>query len=105
MKTLILTILIGCVAGAIDVMPMVKMKLDRYSIVSAFMHFVIAALIIFNTDLFHMVWWLKGSVITLLLAVPVIILVAKDDKKSAIPMGIMSVVLGALMGIAGHLIL
>ncbi len=105
MKVLLLTLLIGIIAGAIDILPMIKMKLDKYSISSAFVHYLIAPFIIFNTELFGMVWWLEGGVITLLLAIPVIILVARDDKKSAMPMAVMSVVLGTLIGVAGHFVL
>lgn len=43
--------------------------------------------------------------ITLLLALPVIILVAKDGVKAAVPIGVMSVVLGTLISIAGRFIL
>ncbi len=105
MKELLFTLLIGVAAGIIDILPMLKMKLDKYSISSAFFQYIIAAFIIFNMELFHMAWWLKGGVITLVLAVPIIILVAKDDKKSIPPMVVMSVVLGTLMGIAGHFVL
>jgi len=105
MKEVLLTLIIGIIAGTIDILPMIKMKLDKYSIVSAFVHYIIAPFIIFNTDLFGMSWWLKGSVITLLLAIPTIILVAKEDKKSVPPMVIMSVVLGTLIGIAGHFVM
>lgn len=35
MKTFLLTCLIGMIAGAIDILPMIKMKLDRHSIASA----------------------------------------------------------------------
>lgn len=105
MKEILFTLLIGVVAGVIDIIPMIKMKLDKYSVCSAFIHYIIAAFIIFNTDLFGMAWWLKGGVITLLLAIPTIILVMKEDKKSSVPMVVMAVVLGTLMGIAGHFIL
>lgn len=105
MKTLLVTLLIGIISGTIDVLPMIKMKLDKYSIISAFVHYLIAAFIIFNTDLFGMPWWLKGGVITLLLAIPVIIIVAGNDKKSVVPMVVMSIVLGTIMGIAGHFLL
>lgn len=105
MREIFLTLVIGIVAGAIDVFPMIKMKLDKYSVSSAFVHYLIAPFIIFNTELFGIPWWLKGSIITLLLAIPVIILVAKDDKKSALPMVVMSIVLGTLMSVAGHFLL
>lgn len=105
MKELLLTLLIGIVAGIIDILPMLKMKLDKFSIFSAFAHYLIASFIIFSTDLFGMAWWLKGGAITLLLAIPVMILVAKEDKKSVVPMAVMSVVLGTLIGTAGHFVL
>ena len=36
------------------------------------------------------------------MAIPVIILVAKEDKKSPIAMTIMSIVLGTIIGLVGH---
>ena len=76
MKGILLTCLIGVIAGAIDVLPMIKMKLDRFSIVSAFVFYFILPFIILNTELFGMPWWLKGGVIGFALALPVIIIVA-----------------------------
>lgn len=102
---MLLTLLIGVIAGIIDVLPMIKMKLDKYSVSSAFVHYIIAPFIIFNTELFGMAWWLKGGVISLLLAVPTMILVAKDDKKSVVPMVIMSIILGTLVGVSGFFML
>lgn len=105
MKTILLTALIGVIAGVIDVLPMLKMKLDRFSVASAFVFYLIMPFIIFNTNLFGMVWWLKGAVITAALAAPVIILVAKEEKKSILPMILTSAVLGTLIGAAGHFFL
>lgn len=105
MKTILLTCLIGIIAGAIDILPMIKMKLDRYSIASAFVFYFILPFVILNIDLFGLAWWLKGGVTGLAMAAPTIIMVAKEDKKSAPPMLIMSAVLGTLIGIAGHFLL
>ena len=105
MKEFFITLLTGVVAGVIDVLPMIKMKLDSYSKASAFVHYLIAPFIIFNTGLFGMAWWLKGGVLNLLLAIPVIILAAKDDKTSALPMAVTSVILGTAIGAAGHFVL
>lgn len=105
MKTILLTIFIGLIAGVIDILPMVKMKLDKYAISSAFIFYFIMPFLIFNTDLFGMAWWLKGGVIALALAIPIIIIVVKEDKKSIPPMAVMSVVLGTLIGVAGHFII
>lgn len=105
MKTILLTCLIGIIAGAIDILPMIKMKLDRYSIASAFVFYFILPFVILNIDLFGLAWWLKGGVTGLAMAAPTIIMVAKEDKKSVPPMLIMSAVLGTLIGIAGHFLL
>lgn len=104
MRTFLFTTLIGLIAGVIDILPMVKMKLDKYAISSAFIFYFIMPFIIFNTDLFGMVWWLKGGVIALALAIPIIIIVSREDKKSIPPMVVMSIVLGTLIGIAGYFI-
>ena len=105
MKTFLLTCLIGMIAGAIDILPMIKMKLDRHSIASAFVFYFILPFVILDIDLFGLVWWLKGGVTGLAMALPIIIMVAKEDKKSAPPMLIMSAVHGTLIGIAGHFLL
>lgn len=91
--------------GAIDILPMIKMKLDRHSIASAFIFYFILPFVILDIDLFGLVWWLKGGVTGLAMALPIIIMVAEEDKKSAPPMLIMSAVLGTLIGIAGHFLL
>lgn len=98
----LLTLLIGIVAGVIDILPMIKMKVDRYSILSAFVYYLIVPFIIFGIDWFGGIWWLRGGVVSILMAIPVIILVAKEDKKSPIAMTVMSIVLGSIIGIVGH---
>lgn len=102
MKEVLLTALIGLVAGVMDILPMLKMKLDKHSVLSAFVFYFTLTFIILNIDLFGMVWWLKGGIIAFALALPVIIIVSKEDKKSVPPMIVMSVVLGTLIGVAGH---
>ena len=98
----LLTLLIGIGAGVIDVLPMIKMKVDKYSCISAFVYYVIVPFVIFGINWFGNLWWLKGGVIALLMAIPVIILVAKEDKKSPIAMTIISIVLGSIIGVLGH---
>lgn len=105
MKLFLLTLLTGAVFGTIDIIPMLKMKLDKFSIISAFVFYLIVPFIIYNTNLFGMPWWLKGSVITLLLALPVIIIVAKDGIRATAPIAMMSVVLGTLIGIVGRFVI
>lgn len=97
MKEILITAFIGIIIGAIDVLPMIKMKLDKYSIVSAFVFYFTLPFIIMNTDLYGLLWWIKGGLIGFMLALPVIIMVAKDDKNSLPPMLIMSTVLGIVV--------
>ncbi len=98
----LLTLLIGMVAGVIDVLPMIKMKVDKYSCLSAFVYYVIVPFIIFEIQWFNQLWWLKGGIVALLIAIPVIILVSKEDKKSPVAMTIMSLILGSIIGVVGH---
>jgi hypothetical protein len=105
MDKFFLTLLTGLIFGTIDILPMLKMKLDKHSIISAFVFYLIVPFIIYNINLFGMAWWLKGGVITLLLASPVIIIVAKDGIKNAVPIIIMSIVLGTLISVVGKFLI
>ena len=104
MRIFFLTLLTGVVIGVIDILPMIKMKLDKLAILSAFVFYLIVPFIIYNTNLFNMPWWLKGGVITLLLALPVIILVAKEGLSAAVPVIAMSIILGTLIGVVGRFV-
>lgn len=98
----LLTLLIGVVAGVIDVLPMIKMKVDKYACVSAFVYYLIIPFVIFDINWFGNLWWLRGGVVAILMAIPVITLVVKEDKKSPVAMSIMSIVLGSIIGVVGH---
>ncbi len=104
MKDIILTIIVGILAGIIDTLPMIKMKQDKNSIISAFTFYLIVPFLIYGTTLFGMPWWLEGGILTLAIALPIIILVSKTDKKAYLPMIVMSVILGTAIGVAGHLL-
>ena len=102
MKEILITLLIGCIAGTIDILPMIKMKLNMYAISSAFIFYFVMPFVIYNLKLLENFWWLKGGLITIVLAIPIIIIVSKEDKKSVLPMSMMAIVLGTAIGIAGH---
>ena len=88
MENLLIALLIGVVAGIIDVTPMLIMKLDKTANWSAFVHWDIDP-------------WLKGLIIGELMTLPVMIIVSKNDKKSLIPMVLFSAILGMGVAIAG----
>ena len=102
MNKILLTLLIGIGAGIIDIAPMIKMKIDKYATISAFIFYFTMPFIIFSIDVLNGIWWIKGGIICLVLELPVLVLVAKEDKKGIIPIAIMSIVLGTLIGLAGH---
>ncbi len=100
MNNILIALGIGFIAGIIDVVPMIIQKLDKYSCISAFIHWIVLGLIIpyINWDLQP---WLKGLLIAELTAIPIMIIVFPRDPKSLIPMFIFSAILGAAVGVAG----
>jgi hypothetical protein len=100
MENILIALSIGIAAGIIDVTPMMIMKLDKTANWSAFAHWVVLGLIIpfvhWNIDP-----WLKGLIIGELTTLPIMIIVAKNDKKSLIPMFFFSAILGIGVAIAG----
>ncbi|MBU1911717.1 MAG: hypothetical protein ABID61_00210 [Candidatus Micrarchaeota archaeon] len=90
-------ILLGAIAGVIDVVPMILQNLTWDANLSAFVHWVIAGFVISTSDL-KMKGPVKGLVISALLAIPIMILVGWSDPVSIIPIGIMTVILGSLLG-------
>ena len=100
MKSVLFALLIGIGAGIIDIIPMIIKKEKMHSVLSAFIHWTVLGLIIpfVNWDI---VAWLKGSIIGLLAALPMLIIIGKSDKNAIIPITIMSALLGAAVGQVG----
>jgi hypothetical protein len=102
MNTILISIAIGIAAGLLDILPMVLQKQEKSAIISAFLQYFFVAILIVNTNLFGLPWWLQGGLIALAMALPVVIIVAEKDKKAAPIICGMAVVLGTLISIAGH---
>lgn len=100
MNDIFIALTIGIVAGIIDIIPMIIQKLNKSATISAFIHWVVLGLIIpyVNWDIAS---WLKGSIVALLTAIPIMIIVYSQDKKAIIPMTAFSIILGAGVGIVG----
>jgi hypothetical protein len=99
MSKLLISLLIGIIAGIIDVIPMLLQKLDKHANMSAFTHWVVLGVVISYVQM-PMPPYLKGIIVAVLTSLPVLILVSKDDKKSIVPILVMSVILGAGVGFA-----
>jgi len=102
MNTLLLSAIIGIVAGIIDITPMIIQKLDKRASISAFLQYFFVSIIIVNIDLPHIVWWLQGGLISVALALPVVVLVSAQDKKAVPIILSIAAILGTLIGVTGH---
>ncbi len=100
MNSFFIALTIGIIAGIIDVLPMIMQKMDKTANLSAFTHWVVLGLIIPFVS-WDMAPWLKGLIIAELSAIPILFLVAKEDKNAILPILIMSALLGAGVGWAG----
>ena len=100
MKEILIALLIGIVAGIIDVIPMIIQKMDKYANLSAFTHWIVLGLIIPFVS-WNIAPWLKGLIIAEISAIPILLIVVPDDKKAIIPISIMSAILGIGVGLAG----
>jgi len=101
MHEIFIALLIGIVAGIIDIIPMIIQKMNKAANLSAFTHWVVLGLIIPFVS-WDIAPWLKGLVIAELSAVPVLFMVGAEDKKAVLPIVVMSALLGAAVGAAGN---
>lgn len=104
MSDFLFAALIGLVAGTIDVVPMILKKLNKTACWSAFVHYFVLGFIIPFVH-WEIASWLKGILISLMVAIPVMIIVYQNDKKAIVPMLIFSIVLGAGIGAVGALLI
>lgn len=99
MNKIVISLILGVTAGIIDVAPMVMKKMDRYSIVSAFIQWVVLGFIISHVEL-GVESWVKGLIVAVFLSLPIAVLVAESDMASVIPILVMSAILGSIVGFA-----
>lgn len=100
MNDILVALIIGIIAGTIDIIPMIIMKIEKMANISAFIHYFALGLIIPFVD-WEIPPWLTGVIIALLTAIPIMIIVYPKDKKAIIPMIMFSLILGAGIGLAG----
>lgn len=97
MKTIIIGIILGTAAGIIDVIPMIIKKLTWDANISAFLMWVIVGFLIATTNL-NMNPILKGILIAFLVLTPCAVLIGWKEPKSLIPIFVMTLILGGLLG-------
>jgi len=100
MNNIIIALIIGIIAGILDVIPMIIKKLDKTANLSAFVHWVVLGLIIPFVK-WNIEPWLTGLILGEITAIPIMIIVAQKDKKAIIPMIVFSALLGIGVAMAG----
>ncbi len=98
MNNILLFLILGAGAGVIDIVPMLIQKMDKYAIASAFVQWLVVSFVIGFIVIPGVDGWLKGLIVAIILALPIIILVAKSDPKSVPIILAMSAILGAFLG-------
>ena len=89
----------GAIAGILDVIPMVLQKLTWDANLGAFSMWVIVGLFIASTD-FKMNAVLKGICISFLVLTPSAILIGWREPFALLPIAVMTLLLGAGLGIS-----
>jgi hypothetical protein len=88
---------IGIIAGLIDITPGLIRGVDGYITLTGFSFWVVMGPTIAFISL-PMKDWLKGSVVASLLAIPGAILMSAIDPGTVIPMILVTIFLGTLVG-------
>jgi hypothetical protein len=87
----------GTIAGTLDVIPMILQKLTWDANISAFSMWIIIGFIYSSLDL-KLPSVIKGILVSFLIIFPTAILIGWKEPVSLIPIAIMTLVLGGMLG-------
>ena len=96
-KKILAGLLIGLIAGIIDVIPMIIQKLTWDANLGAFSMWIIIGFFMSVTTL-KIKGVLKGLLISFLVLIPSLFIIGWKEPKSLIPILIMTIILGSLAG-------
>ena len=96
-KKTVVSFLIGALAGLIDIIPGVIEGVDFRITMAGYTFWMVIGFIVAHVSL-PMKDWLKGLVIAVLLSIPGIMLISVVDPRSVLPMIIITVLLGPIVG-------
>ena len=97
MNPILTGILLGIVAGIIDVIPMIIKKLTWDANISAFTMWIVVGFFISAIDI-NIQPIVEGTLIALLTLMPCAILIGWKEPISLIPIAVMTTILGGLLG-------
>lgn len=96
-KNILVGVGVGAIAGVIDVIPMLLQNLTWDANLSAFCLWIVSGFMLSTSNLnIHPV--LKGIVISFLCLLPSVFIIGWNDPISLLPIGIMTLILGTLLG-------
>jgi len=90
-------LLFGAMAGLIDIIPMMIQNLTLDAILSALFLWIVSGFLIATSNL-KIYPIFKGILIPFLVLIPCSFIIAWHDPFSLIPISIMTIILGALLG-------
>jgi hypothetical protein len=99
MKKRTLGVMCGLMAGIIDLIPMLIQKLSWDANFSAFSLWIVSGFLIGTTNL-KIKGAFKGTLISFLVLLPSAILIGAKEPLSLIPIVIMTLILGSIVGFA-----
>ncbi len=98
-KNIVLGIWLGIIAGVIDVIPMVLQGLTWDANLSAFFFWVVSGFMLSTSNL-KLQPIIKGIAISFLCLLPSLFIIGWGNPTSLLPIGIMTLILGTLLGFA-----
>ncbi len=97
MKKFILGIILGILAGIIDIIPMLIQKLTWDANLSAFSLWIISGFLIASSNL-KINRIIKGILISFLVLIPCAFIIGWKEPASLIPISVMTLILGGILG-------
>ena len=105
MRAYLTIILIGLVSAFIGIIPLFKRKADKYTVLSAFVLFLIMPYVVYHLSLPWTQWWWKGMIVSAVLTLPLVITSGRGSSRCAFPLLLASVIVGAFISFLGHYLL
>ena len=84
---------------------LVAKKEHKYTVLSAFVLFLIMPYVVYHLSLPWTQWWWKGMIVSAVLTLPLVITSGRGSSRCAFPLLLASVVVGAFISFLGHYLL
>lgn len=100
-RRIFLGLALGIVAGVLDAIPMISQNMTWDAVLGAFSLWLVVGFMLATSSL-TLPAYLKGIVIALLCLLPSLFIIGWNDPFSLLPIVIITIVLGGVLGIGNH---